>query len=136
VTSSPELPFIPNSVWGNNGVLYYTEAGNNRIGKLVLATGEVSIIFGGAPGRTRFNSIWGDANSLYVAEVDHIIRLDLATGTIQPFAGTDTAVGSIDGVGTAARFNSAHIVVCNELIKQFFVPLKLKEVCLFSRPVW
>ena len=136
VTSSPQLPFIPNSVWGNNGVLYYTEAGNNRIGKLVLATGEVSIIFGGAPGRTRFNSIWGDANSLYVAEVDHIIRLDLATGTIQPFAGTDPAVGSVDGVGTAARFNSAHIVVCNELIKQFFVPLKLKEVCLFSRPVW
>ena len=107
VTSSPELPFIPNSVWAGNGVLYYTEALGNRVGKLMLATGEASIIFPGNSARTRFRSVWGDGNSLYLSEADHILRMDPATGTIQPFAGTDSGAGPMDGVGTAARFSSA-----------------------------
>jgi len=107
VTPSQELPFIPNSVWGRNGVVYFTEARGNRVGKLVLATGETSIIFPGDSARGQFWSIWGDGSSLYIAEADHVLRMDPATGTIEPFAGTDSRTAPIDGVGAAARFNSA-----------------------------
>jgi hypothetical protein len=113
VTSSPELPFVPTSVWGKNGVLYYTEYAGNRIGKVDLTTGEVSIFFPGDLTRKSnayasiFSSIWGDDNFLYVIESDHILRVDLATGQLEHFIGKDPTIGSVDGIGNAARFVNA-----------------------------
>jgi hypothetical protein len=106
VVASPELPFVPSSVWEKNGVLYFTEDTGNRIGKLVLATKDVSIFYPGDSTRrdSSFTSIWGDDQDLYAIEYDHIIRFDLASGHLEHFAGKDNNAGSVDGEGSAARF--------------------------------
>jgi hypothetical protein len=107
VSSSPVLPFVPTSVWGSNGVVYFTEYAGSRIDKLTLATGEIDIVYPGDPSHTPFGPIWGDGSFLYIIEGDHILRLDLTTGALQPFAGRNPLEGSVDGVGTAARFTHA-----------------------------
>jgi streptogramin lyase len=104
VSSSPVLPFIPDAITGNSGVLYYTEAKGQRIGKLVLATGETPVIFAGDPAWV-FRSVWAIGDSLYVTASDRIIRLDLRTGLTEHFAGAEP-LERRDGVGPAARFRS------------------------------
>lgn len=107
---------------GNN--LYVTDSGNDTIRRIDLNNGyAVSTLAGksgavgsddGSPEIARFNlpqRITTDGTSLFVTDFNNrtIRRIDILTGTVSTLAGSPgplgADVGSIDGVGTAARFN-------------------------------
>ena len=103
------------------GTLYVSDANNATVRKVVLATGEVTTIAGtpglqgsvdGQGSEARFFGPWGlagdGAGNLYVADPgSHTVRrIDLATNQVTTVAGQAGQVGSADGVGAAARFNS------------------------------
>ena len=109
----------PSGIWGDGTNLYVTETDNHAIRKIVIATGEVTILAGstvGSSGSTDgtgtaafFNQpkgIWGDGTHLYVgSDSNHAIRkIEIATGIVTTFAGSTTVSGSNNATGTAARF--------------------------------
>jgi hypothetical protein len=112
---------FPEGLWGDgSGNLYVADFGNNRIRKIVIATGVVSTLAGsGSAALTNptgasaaFNSphaIWGTATTLYVADKDnHAIRkIDLTTNpaTVSTFAGTGSPGSANNTTGTSAQFN-------------------------------
>jgi len=98
--------------------LYVVDYGNHTIRKIVISS-KVVTTFAGTAGSSgsedgvgtsaRFNSpfsITTDGSSLYVADYgNHTIRkIVIATGEITTLAGEAGAYGSIDGIGTDARF--------------------------------
>jgi sugar lactone lactonase YvrE len=99
------------------GALYVADSGNNRIRKLVLATGVVSTVAGsssagfadGVGTAAQFNRPIGMAldgqGALYVADSgNHRIRkVMLATGAVSTVAGSTQ--GFADEVGSAAKFS-------------------------------
>lgn len=96
--------------------LYVVDGQNNRIRKIVIATGEVTTFAGSSSGSTdgvgtaaKFNSPYGITNdgvNLYVADGNHTIRkIVIATADVTTFAGAYGVSGTTDGIGTAARFN-------------------------------
>ena len=101
-----------------SGNLYVADRSNQRIRKIVLATGEVSTLAGsgtagfvnGAATAAQFNSPAGVAidgsGNLYVADFsNHSIRqIVVATGVVSTLAGTGTA-GFVNGAAAIARFN-------------------------------
>lgn len=98
--------------------LYVADTNNYAIRKIVIASREVSTLAGGIGGNAdgtgaaaRFNWPTGVAVSggtLFVADYfnNSVRQLDIATGVVTTFAGSTTgASGSVDGIGTAARFH-------------------------------
>jgi hypothetical protein len=103
------------------GTLFVADAGNDTIRRVVVATGVVTTLAGspGAPGSVdgvgaaaRFDiptSVACDgAGSLFVADSanDTIRKVVLATGVVTTLAGSPGIADSLDGTGTAARFNA------------------------------
>ena len=93
-----------------NGNLYVSDSGNFQIRKLTSA-GFVSTFAGGGSGANRVfnrpNGVSVDAaGDVYVADPpSHKIRKINAVGVVSVFAGTG-AIGSADGIGTSATFNT------------------------------
>jgi len=95
------------------GNLYVTDTGNNRIRKIVVATGVVSTLAGSGtagiadgPGATaRFGSLIGVAydgvGNLYVTDGNRIRKIVAATGVVSTLAGNGTAGYNNGPVGTA-----------------------------------
>ncbi len=100
------------------GNIYVADLGNHTIRK-VTPEGNVTTL-AGTPGQSgsadgigtvaRFNFLLGLAldgdGNIYVAdESSHTIRKITPTGAVTTIAGTPGQRGSVDGIGTAARFN-------------------------------
>jgi len=99
------------------GNLYVADTVNNRIRKIVLATGVVTTLAGGNTSGSangtgtvaKFNQpsyiAVDTAGNLYVADVlnNRIRKIVLATGVVTTLAGSTE--GYLDGTGTAAQFN-------------------------------
>ncbi len=100
--------------------LYIADAGNNTIRQIVIATGQVTTLAGtaGVAGSTdgigstaSFNSPSGittDGTNLYVADAGNntVRQIVIATGQVTTLAGAAGVVGSINGTGLSASFNS------------------------------
>jgi hypothetical protein len=94
--------------------LYVADAENHTIRKIVISTGAVSTLAGtagddsykdGIGAEARFvapKGITTDGTHLYVSDTHHIRKIEIATGLVTTLAGN--AVGSNDGIGTAASF--------------------------------
>jgi hypothetical protein len=117
----PSPVFYYRAMWGDASNLYI--GGNKRIYKVVIRTGEVSVLAGkglvtgdrdeflpkdGAGTAAQFISatgLWGDGTTLYVADTRLIRRVALATGEVTTIAGANGGIGGIaDGVGGEAGF--------------------------------
>jgi hypothetical protein len=99
--------------------IFIADNDTNVIRKIVISTGAVTTLAGssGLTGSTngtgsaaRFNrprGITTDGANLYVTDYYGctIRKIVIATGAVTTFAGTANAVGSTDGIGSAARFN-------------------------------
>jgi len=110
---------FPTSVVSDGaGNLYVADSGSYTIRKVVIATGEVTILAGSpeVPGSAdgtgtaaQFGSLGGlafdGAGNLFVGDTDNnkIRKVVIATRTVTTFAGSG-APGSADGSGTAAQF--------------------------------
>src|SRR6185369_5911024 len=104
---------------GKSNDVSTTQMGGAIQGKALSLTGSVSTLAGSAGtagsvddigASARFNELGGittDGQNLYVADsVNSTIRkVNIATGTVTTLAGTAGAIGYIDGVGAAARFD-------------------------------
>jgi sugar lactone lactonase YvrE len=102
------------------GNLFVADIDNHSIRKIVVATGEVTTLAGsprvagstdGIGTSALFNYPEGvardGAGNLFVADSDnHTIRkIVISSGEVTTFAGSPGQSGSVDGVGSAARFN-------------------------------
>lgn len=102
--------------------LYVTDAVNNNIRKIVIATGQATTFAGSTTGASgyidntassvaRFNQPMGiatDSTNLYVVDSSNnsIRQIVISTGAVTTIAGDTTgASGVADGTGTNARFN-------------------------------
>jgi sugar lactone lactonase YvrE len=102
----------------NAGVVYVTDGSNHTIRRITPA-GVVTTIAGlagssgsadGAGDTARFNLPSGitvdSAGTLFVTDgINHTIRMVTAAGVVSTIAGTALTPGSVDGTGSAARFN-------------------------------
>lgn len=114
----------PTGITTDGDNLYVTDSGNSTIRRIDLNNGyAVSTLAGtsgavgsddGLPKIARFSlpqSITTDRTSLFVTDFNNrtIRRIDILTGTVSTLAGYTGSlgadVGSLDGVGAAARFN-------------------------------
>ncbi len=106
--------------------LYVADPTNNKIRRIVIATGAVTTIAGPPPGSTasgdadgvgtaaRFNNPSGittDGTNLYVADFSNnkIRHIVIATGAVTTLAGPlpgSTVLGDADGTGNSARLNT------------------------------
>lgn len=123
----------PIGITSDDKNLYIVDSGNQKIRKLVVATGAVSTLAGnGGSGDTdgigtsvSFNEpsgITNDGTNLYITDRanNKIRKLELATGIVTTLAGAGTT-GSLDGRGVEARFNNpedittdgANLYVCD-----------------------
>ena len=108
------------------GNLFVTDQSDHTIRKVVIATGAVSIFAGAAAlpgsadgigGAARFSWPSGmtidGAGNLFVADMNnHTVRkVVIATAAVTTVAGSPHASGSVDGAGTAARFDSPYGLV-------------------------
>ena len=106
-------------VYDGAGNLYVGDLGNWRIRKIVIATAEVTTIAGdGTRGGTNGTLLgssfdntylaWGGSDILYVADHSrHTVRkIDITNNTVTAIAGSDDVAGDVDGIGSAARFQS------------------------------
>lgn len=97
--------YEPAGIILNGKNLYVADTRNNKIRKVVIATGEVSTlawIINGEP-----SGITTDGSNLFVTDTKShkIHKVVIATGQTTTLAGTGNR-GDADGVGTAASFNS------------------------------
>lgn len=112
---------MPYDVTSDGTNLYIADTGNSTIRQVVLATGVVTTLAGnpGVKGSTDgigsaalFNipqGITTDGTYVYVTDVKYntIRRITIATGMTTTIAGSPAlGLSSIDGVGTAASFNT------------------------------
>lgn len=97
--------------------LFVTDAGNHKIRRIVISSGEVTTLAGsGAPGHedeTGTAATFSDPKgivveglNLYVADSGKVIRrIEIATGAVTTVAGDAGTESTINGIGTAAVFN-------------------------------
>ncbi|MCR4302803.1 MAG: hypothetical protein NUV63_01065 [Gallionella sp.] len=105
--------------------LYVADTGNNAIRKIVIATGAVTTLAGGAWGSTDDTGtaalfyaptgIVTDGTNLYVTDGDNytIRKIVIATGVVTTLAGTGWGTAGwgsawVDGTGAAARFSRSY----------------------------
>ncbi|MCB9261708.1 MAG: T9SS type A sorting domain-containing protein [Flavobacteriales bacterium] len=97
--------------------LIVTDYGNSAVRKVNISTGNTTTICGGLGykdgtlANARFKSPRGVAvvdGLIYVADGTTIRVIDQANGTVSTFAGSGTAAGNSDGVGSAARFTQLY----------------------------
>lgn len=102
----------------DNSMLYVTDTSNNRIRKIVIATGTTSLVAGGSKGSTDgtgtsalFNAPWGitidnTGSYLYVADRNNhnIRRIEVGTGKVLTIAGRGSS-GYQEGVRDRAVFS-------------------------------
>jgi hypothetical protein len=100
--------------------LYVTDSAFNTIRKIVISTGTVTTLAGTAAtsGSTdgtgvaaRFHNPQGittDGTNLYVADAENrtIRKIVISSGVVTTLAGAAGTFGSVDGIGSAARFYS------------------------------
>jgi len=110
----------PNGITTDGTNLFVADYNNHTIRKVVIATGVVSTLAGtaGSPGATdatgsaaRFSNPTGittDGTNLYVSDKSsHTIRkVVITTGVVSTLAGTAGSSGTVDGTGSAARFDN------------------------------
>jgi DNA-binding beta-propeller fold protein YncE len=108
---------VPQGITTDGTNLYVADAANNKIRKIVIATGVVSTFagsgtYGGADGTgiaASFNGIEGiasDGSNLFVTDGGSTIRkIVIATRVVTTLAGSALIRGAADGIGTAATFN-------------------------------
>ncbi len=109
---------MPVGITTDGSSLYVADSGNNRIRKIVIATGVVSTLAGsgsawstdGVGTAASFHTPQGittDGSNLYVADLgSHKIRqVMIATGAVSTLAGSGTT-GAVNGTGTATSFNN------------------------------
>ncbi len=116
----------PHAVTTDGTNLFVADAGNNKIRKVVIATGVVTTLAGPAQGATttgdtdgtgtaaRFftpSAITTDGTNLYVADNDNnkIRKIVIATAVVTTLAGPAqgaTTSGDTDATGNAARFSA------------------------------
>jgi sugar lactone lactonase YvrE/Leucine-rich repeat (LRR) protein len=108
---------------GAGGNIYVADNANNRIRKIVVATGVVTTLAGsgvagfldGTGTAAQFNNpnaLWFDgAGSLYATDYinNRIRRINVATGAVTTFAGTGAA-GFVNGAAASAQFNSPQYI--------------------------
>jgi sugar lactone lactonase YvrE len=108
------------------GLVYVADWGNNTIRKIVTA-GVVSTFAGlagsqgsndGTGSEARFNTVHSvtvdGAGNVYVADgASHTIRKITPDGVVSTLAGLAGTPGSVDGVGSEARFNSVQGVAAD-----------------------
>jgi sugar lactone lactonase YvrE len=106
----------PNGITSDGSNLYVADTWNNKIRKIVIATGAVSTLagtgalgaFDGAGTSATFNGPYGittDGTNLFVTDWSNsaIRKIVIATGVVSTLAGG--ALGVTDGIGAAALFN-------------------------------
>jgi DNA-binding beta-propeller fold protein YncE len=110
----------PKGITVNGANLYVTDTGNITVRKIVIATGVVTTFAGtantsgsndGTGIAAKFSipiGITNDGTNLYVADSgNNIIRkIVMSSGVVTTLAGTAGMMGSTDGTGAAARFNT------------------------------
>jgi sugar lactone lactonase YvrE len=123
VMGNPSVFYRP---WGvavdASGHVYVLSTGWDQIWK-VTPEGTVGVLAGAGPrggqdgsaGTATFNTPWGltvdGPGNVYVADTDnHTIRMISAGGMVTTLAGTPASSGSIDAVGSAARFDRPYDV--------------------------
>jgi hypothetical protein len=103
------------------GSLFVTDANNQSIRKVIIATGAVTTLVGstegyadGTGGYARFRYPFGiasdGAGDLFVGDTnnDCIRKIVVATGTVTTFAGAASHAGNADGTGTAASLSRSN----------------------------
>jgi sugar lactone lactonase YvrE len=110
------------------GNVYVAESSNHLIRK-ISASGQVTTMAGsvrvtgssdGVGVAARFNSPYGIAvngsGDVFVSDsYNHTIRRVTSSGVVTTLAGRALSTGSVDGVGTAARFNNPRGIAVDEL---------------------
>ncbi|MBA4381521.1 MAG: hypothetical protein C0406_03050 [Sideroxydans sp.] len=113
----------PTGITTDGTNLYVAGYGDQRIRKIVIATGEVTTVAGSTMGfadgtgsAAQFNwprGITTDGTNLYVADTSNsnIRKVVIATGVVTTLAGSVNATsGNLDGIGSAARFNNPYAI--------------------------
>jgi hypothetical protein len=108
----------PVGITNDGANLYVADTSNHLIRQIVIATGVVSTLAGsgssgsadGTGAAATFNQPRGlatDGTNLYVVDGFNstIRKIVIATGVVTTLVGSAGNTGTIDGVGTAARFN-------------------------------
>jgi DNA-binding beta-propeller fold protein YncE len=118
----------PSGITSDGTNLYVSDTFNNKIRKIVIATGAVTTlagsgVWGSTSGTSTGPSVDGtgtaasfkspagiatDGTNVYVADTaNHAIRkIVIATGVVTTLAGTGGVAGTLDGIGAAANFSS------------------------------
>ena len=108
----------PHGIASDGTNLYVADTYNSAIQKIVISTGVVSLLTGvvgvqgstdNPPGPAQFNYPYGiatDGTNLYVADTynETIRKVVIASGVVTTLAGATGLIGSVNGVGAAARF--------------------------------
>jgi len=111
--------YRPNGIAADSTNLYIADTYNHTIRKIVIATGVVTTLAGGASMAgsldgtglaARFNQPTGictDGTNLYVTDLnnDCIRKVVISTGVVTTYAGALGASGIQDGIGNSARFS-------------------------------
>lgn len=98
----------PQGIVIHQGYMYVAYYGG-PVGKINMST--LAATYLGNVGSGVLVGMTTDGAYLYITGPHCIIRMDMTTGTSIIFAGGAWAPGSVDGVGTDARFNSPYDVI-------------------------
>jgi sugar lactone lactonase YvrE len=145
----------PIGITADSTNLYVTDTGNNKIRKILIATGAVSSFTGmtnsastqgaadGAAASATFNQPWGlttDGTNLYVADCSNNKIRKISSGTVSSLTGEPNlacTAGAADGSATAATFNSPTYIFTdgtNAYVSDYF-NATIRQIILLSGTV-
>lgn len=113
----------PRGITSDGANLYVSDKGNHTVRKINIATGETTTLAGKAgiqgyidgigddarfmgPGAVMGGGITTDGNRIFLIDGVTVRQIVIATREVSTLAGHPNSVGSIDGIGTNARFSS------------------------------